>query len=108
MEKTYWLNRTRASLKSAKAATSSRARLIHYELAGRYSLNALSGATQVTELGRVVEVMNGAWLRHSRDCGCAEASEHVRGRHDAAKHCSARAEARRREPAIDLCTSLER
>lgn len=42
MENAYWLCRTGASLKSAQDATSAEARLIHYELAGRYSLNALS------------------------------------------------------------------
>jgi len=42
MENAYWLSRGRASLKSAQEATSAEARLIHYELAGRYSLNALS------------------------------------------------------------------
>ena len=46
MEKAYWLGRTSASLKSAQGATTAEARLIHYELAGRYSLNALSVDTQ--------------------------------------------------------------
>ena len=42
MDQEYWLGRKRASMKSAKAATSSKARLIHYDLAGRYSLKAMS------------------------------------------------------------------
>lgn len=42
MERAYWLTRKRASLKSAEAATSSQARLVHYDLAGRYSLKAMS------------------------------------------------------------------
>ena len=42
MEKYYWLDRKRASLKAAKTAVSAEARLIHYDLAGRYSLNAYS------------------------------------------------------------------
>jgi hypothetical protein len=50
MEKAYWLGRKRASLRSAKAATCSEARLIHYDLAGRYSLNAISEATQAIDL----------------------------------------------------------
>ena len=45
MELAYWLGRKRASLKSAKAATSSQARLVHYDLAGRYSLKAMSAET---------------------------------------------------------------
>ena len=50
MEKAYWLSRNRASRRSAKAATSSEARLIHYDLAGRYSLNAFSAKTQAIDL----------------------------------------------------------
>ena len=50
MEKTYWLGRRRASLKAAKNAVSAEARLIHYDLAGRYSLNALSAETQAIDL----------------------------------------------------------
>ena len=42
MEQAYWLTRKRASLVSAKAATNSTARLVHYDLAGRYSLKAMS------------------------------------------------------------------
>jgi len=42
MEKAYWLVRKRASLKLAREAASSEARLVHYDLAGRYSLNAHS------------------------------------------------------------------
>jgi hypothetical protein len=40
MEKTYWLQRKMASIAMAKASTSSAARLIHYDLAGRYCLKA--------------------------------------------------------------------
>lgn len=50
MEKAYWLSRKRASLKSAKDAVGSEARLIHYELAGRYSVNALSAETRSVDL----------------------------------------------------------
>jgi hypothetical protein len=46
MEKAYWLGRERASLKLAKVASSPQARLIHYDLAGRYSLKAHSAETQ--------------------------------------------------------------
>lgn len=42
MEKTYWLTRKRASLAMARKAVSSEARLVHYDLAGRYSVNAAS------------------------------------------------------------------
>ena len=37
MENRYWQSRKRASSAMARKATSSRARLVHYELSGRYS-----------------------------------------------------------------------
>ena len=40
MEQDYWLSRKRASLKAAQVAVSAVARLIHYDLAGRYSIKA--------------------------------------------------------------------
>lgn len=42
MEKAYWLSRSKAALNSARNAAGSEARLIHYDLAGRYGLKALS------------------------------------------------------------------
>lgn len=46
MEKAYWLSRKEASLELARNAAGSEARLIHYDLAGRYGLNALAAETQ--------------------------------------------------------------
>jgi len=40
MDKSYWIGRKRSAMRMARAATSSEARLIHYELAGRYSIKA--------------------------------------------------------------------
>jgi hypothetical protein len=40
MEKTYWLRRKRAAMAMARAAKTSESRLIHYDLAGRYSIRA--------------------------------------------------------------------
>lgn len=40
MEKAYWIGRKRAAMGMARAATSAEARLIHYDLAGRYSIKA--------------------------------------------------------------------
>ena len=54
MEKAYWLSRKRASLKLAQDATSSQARLVHYDLAGRYSVKAISAETQATDLASAV------------------------------------------------------
>jgi hypothetical protein len=40
MEQAHWLDRKRASLANARRAASAEARLIHYDLAGRYSIKA--------------------------------------------------------------------
>jgi len=50
MEKAHWLSRKRASLKLAQNAASAEARLVHYDLAGRYSLKALSAETLAIDL----------------------------------------------------------
>lgn len=50
MEKTYWLSRKKASLILAKNAAGSEARLIHYDLAGRYGLKAMSAETPAIDL----------------------------------------------------------
>lgn len=50
MEKAYWMSRKRASLKLAQNAASAEARLVHYDLAGRYSVKAISAETQATDL----------------------------------------------------------
>jgi hypothetical protein len=43
MDERYWIGRKRAAMAMARAATSAEARLIHYDLAGRYSVNAALG-----------------------------------------------------------------
>ena len=50
MEERYWLSRKKASLKAAQNAASSEARLAHYDLAGRYSVKAVSAETQLVDL----------------------------------------------------------
>ncbi|MEA3012845.1 MAG: hypothetical protein QOD42_1390 [Sphingomonadales bacterium] len=40
MDERYWIGRKRAAMAMARAATSAEARLIHYDLAGRYSVKA--------------------------------------------------------------------
>lgn len=40
MSKAYWIRRKRAAVAMARAATTSEARLAHYEMAGRYSIRA--------------------------------------------------------------------
>jgi len=45
METAYWLGRERASLANARDATGAEARLIHYELACRYSIKAANSVS---------------------------------------------------------------
>ena len=40
MEKTYWIGRKRSAMAMALHAETAEARLIHYDLAGRYSIKA--------------------------------------------------------------------
>ena len=40
MEKQYWIGRKRAAMAMARRASTAEARLIHYDLAGRYSIKA--------------------------------------------------------------------
>ena len=69
MEKAYWLSRKRASLKLARNAASSEARLIHYDLAGRYSLKAVSAETQAIDLADSLPPRIRA-VRRSGTLGC--------------------------------------
>ena len=54
MEQADWLSRKRTSLGMARDATSAEARLVHYDLAGRYSLKAMSAATSGMELADIL------------------------------------------------------
>ena len=40
MEKSYWIRRKHAAMAMARRASTAEARLIHYDLAGRYSIKA--------------------------------------------------------------------
>ena len=40
MDKTYWIGRKRSAMAMARKAATAETRLIHYELAGRYSIRA--------------------------------------------------------------------
>ncbi len=44
MDHTYWIQRKRAAAANASRAVSSRARLVHLDLAGRYSVMAAAAA----------------------------------------------------------------
>lgn len=46
MEQTYWLGRKRSSAANARRASSAEARLVHLDLAGRYSIKAAAAAAR--------------------------------------------------------------
>ena len=48
MDKTYWLDRERSSVAMANRASSAEARLIHYHMAGIYSVKAARAASSST------------------------------------------------------------
>jgi len=54
MEQSHWLGRERASLANARAATDAEARLIHYDLAGRYSVKAAQAGMELLSPAEVV------------------------------------------------------
>jgi hypothetical protein len=45
MEQAHWLGRQSTSIANARTAVSAEARLIHYDLAGRYSIKAAQAGT---------------------------------------------------------------
>jgi hypothetical protein len=72
MGKAYWISRKRASLKAAQNAHGSEARLIHYDLAGRYSVKAASVEQAGLELAdalppRIYGASYPVWLKGTRD-----------------------------------------
>ena len=73
LEKEYWLGRKRASLKLAQNAASSEARLVHYDLAGRYSLKALSAETLAIDLANSLPPPIYATLRNAASKGTPDA-----------------------------------
>jgi hypothetical protein len=99
MEQSYWLRRTRASAAMARRARSSAARLVHLDLAGRYSIKAamapalqqpgetrpglpLQSASAAPEaaFGGVVyyeRLETGARWLATRAAGAAEHDEHI-------------------------------
>ncbi|HMJ94053.1 MAG TPA: hypothetical protein VK472_08140 [Allosphingosinicella sp.] len=51
MEQSYWLGRKRSAAANARRAGSSRARLVHLDLAGRYSVMAAAAAAVPSAAG---------------------------------------------------------
>lgn len=62
MERSYWLGRKRASVANAAKAQSAVARLIHLDLAGRYSVRAAVGEARAPAALRLASAAAGdAW-----------------------------------------------
>ena len=90
MEQTYWLGRKRSSAANARRSSSAEARLVHLELAGRYSIKA-AAAGGIPESGYYERLETGArWLAsRAKDTGERErhlghANRYARLRLDAA------------------------
>lgn len=49
MEQTYWLKRQRSALAMARGADAATTRLIHYDLAGRYSIMAAQSSSTLRQ-----------------------------------------------------------
>ena len=96
MEQTYWLGRKRSSAANARRATNAQARLVHLELAGRYSIKAAAAgrtppAAAACDLGYYERLETGArWLAErsaeasEREVHLAAANRYSRLRLDAA------------------------
>ncbi len=57
MEQKYWIGRKRSAMANAREALSSEARLIHYELAGRYSIKAAHCSPAMLPGGRTASTL---------------------------------------------------
>ncbi|HEX8308956.1 MAG TPA: hypothetical protein VF645_11135 [Allosphingosinicella sp.] len=63
IEQTYWLGRKRISAANARRAESAEARLVHFDLAGRYSIKAAAAAPARADPGYYGQLETGArWL----------------------------------------------
>lgn len=62
MEQKYWIGRKRFAMARAREALSSEARLIHYELAGRYSIKAAQCSPAIVAPSRTSSTGDGAAL----------------------------------------------
>lgn len=71
MENKYWIGRKRSAMAMAREATTSEARLIHYELAGRHSIKAAQYAPMMPPPRSTAEAGQRTVL-HLRDPGSFE------------------------------------
>jgi hypothetical protein len=101
MERSYWTRRTREASREAYRTTSAEARLIHFELAGRYSLMA-AAAAPANDVADDCETLSYAQLEEGARYLAAKAHDEVeRARHLAqARLYKARAEHGPAKPAL--------
>jgi hypothetical protein len=92
MEQTYWLGRKRMSAANARRAKSAQARLVHLDLAGRYSIKAAAAAPPSADPGYYERLEAGArWLAercgqgYERERHLGNANRYARLRLDAAE-----------------------
>ncbi|HEX8482790.1 MAG TPA: hypothetical protein VF650_12885 [Allosphingosinicella sp.] len=83
MEQTYWLARKRSSAANARRAESSEARLVHLDLAGRYSIKAAAAAAApalltAADAGYYEQLETGARWLASRATADSERAGHLR------------------------------
>lgn len=76
MEQTYWLGRKRSSADNARRASSAEARLVHLDLAGRYSVKAAAAAAP-PEAARYERLETGARWLASRSSESGERERHL-------------------------------
>ncbi|MET1110539.1 MAG: hypothetical protein ABWX67_03330 [Allosphingosinicella sp.] len=91
MEQTYWLGRKRVSIANARRAANAEARLVHLDLAGRYSVKAAAAAPGFADSAYYERLETGArWLAARAAPGCereghlGNANRYARLRLDAA------------------------
>lgn len=91
MEQTYWLGRKRISVANARRAANAEARLVHLDLAGRYSVKAAAAAPVLEGPAYYERLETGArWLASRAAEGCereghlGNANRYARLRLDAA------------------------
>lgn len=78
MEQSYWLGRKRASVANARRATSAQARLVHLDLAGRYSVMAAAQQAAVEgDAAYYGRLESGARWLAGQAAGAEERREHL-------------------------------
>ena len=78
MENRYWIGRKRSAMGMARGAATAEARLIHYDLAGRYSVMAAQALSLAAASDQRATRGEGAMLRLPRPRSCPPAPRCLR------------------------------